>query len=65
MMMTKDGVERDVGPDQLNKYTLAGWIPVTDEQVGEEIIRLKPVAVKNKATVRALDEANDYNKGDE
>jgi hypothetical protein len=62
MIMSKDGVERDVSADQLSKYVAAGWTVATKEQAKEEIIRLKP-AVNNKATATALGEAT--NKGDE
>ena len=53
----------EVSPQQAAKLVRHGWQPVT-EQVGEEVIRLKP-AVKSKATVTALEEANINNKGDE
>lgn len=43
----------------------AGWVRAdSKEQAREEIIRLKP-AVKPKATVRVLDEANANLEGDE
>jgi len=64
--LTKLGMTRYCQPNQLEQHKAAGWSEVTaaKEQAGEEIIRLKP-AVKTKATVRALDEANDTTKGDE
>ncbi len=63
--LTKRGQTRYCQPNELEQHKAAGWQPVTaaPEQAREEIIRLKP-AVKTKATVRALDEANDT-KGDE
>lgn len=63
MKMTKDGVVEEVNSLQIDKYSAHGWIPVVEKiKAVDEVIRLKPT-VKTKATVTALDEAN--NKGDE
>lgn len=61
--MTKNGQTRWCQDYEQSLLESAGWTSVVKEQVREEIIRLKP-PVKTKATVRALDEAND-NQGDE
>ena len=61
--MTKNGQTRWCQDHEQSLLESAGWTSVVKEQVREEIIRLKP-PVKTKATVRALDEAND-NQGDE
>lgn len=66
--LTKHNMIRFAPPDQLEQFKAAGWSEATkqadlfEEKAQEEIIRLKP-PVKTKATVKALDEAND--KGDE
>lgn len=59
----KNNIRRQIKHSDLNQYKDAGW-STSQETAGEEIIRLKP-AVKPKATVRALEEANITNKGDE
>ena len=63
LRMTKHAMERFVLEQDQATMEAAGWTVATKEQAQEEIIRLKP-AVKNKATVTALEEAN-INKGDE
>ena len=63
MQVKRHDETMEVSPQQAAKLLRRGWKPVT-EQVGEEVIRLKP-AVKSKATVTALEEANINNKGDE
>ena len=63
MQVKRHDETMEVSPQQAAKLLRRGWQPVT-EQVGEEVIRLKP-AVKSKATVTALEEANINNKGDE
>lgn len=62
MKYTKDGVVEDIAPEQIKKYQAHGWVKIEEKKVQDEVIRLKPT-VKYKATVKALDEAN--NKGDE
>ena len=63
MKYTKDGVIEDLSPNQIKKYTMAGWAPVVEQVKAEdEVIRLKPT-VKTKNTAKILDEAN--TKGDE
>ena len=59
----KNGVMRSINPKDLESYQDAGW-STSQEQAGEEVIRLKP-PVKSKATVRALEEANINQQGDE
>lgn len=61
--MVKHSMERWVLESDKEILEAAGWTEAKPEQAKEEVIRLKP-AVKNKATVTALDEAN-INKGDE
>ena len=61
--MVKHAMERWVQEQDKEILEAAGWAVAKQEQAKEEVIRLKP-AVKNKATVTALDEAN-INKGDE
>ena len=66
MIVYKDGVEKIIREDRLQSHLDAGWSEskqAKEEQVGEEVIRLKP-PVKTKATVKTLEEAN-INKGDE
>lgn len=66
IQMIKHGVTHQVDAEQKDILLSAGW-QLADTQVKaiEEIIRLKP-AVKNKATVKALDEANNLEtQGDE
>lgn len=66
--LTKKGMTRFCQPNELEQMKAAGWSEANavKEQAREEVIRLKP-AVKYKATVTALEEANDTteNKGDE
>lgn len=59
----KNNIIRQIKDRDLNQYQSAGW-KTSQEQAGEETIRLKP-AVKPKATVRVLDEANANLEGDE
>jgi hypothetical protein len=54
---------RSINPKDQTQYQDAGW-STSQEQAGEEVIRLKP-PVKSKATVRALEEANINQQGDE
>lgn len=61
--MVKHAMERWVLEQDKETLEAAGWAVAKEEQAKEEVIRLKP-AVKNKATVTALDEAN-IDKGDE
>lgn len=63
--LTKKGMTRYCQPNELELMQSAGWseVQAEKEQAGEEVIRLKP-AVKSKATVTAVEEAN-INKGDE
>jgi hypothetical protein len=62
--LTKHNMSRFCQPEQLEQFQKAGWrVPEDKNEAREEIIRLKP-AVKTKATVRAVEEANE-NKGDE
>lgn len=61
--MTKLGMTRYCQDYERDLLESAGWTVDTQEQAGEETIRLKP-AVKTKATVRASEEAN-ITKGDE
>jgi hypothetical protein len=63
--LTKRGMDRYCQPQELEQMQAAGWqtVPAEQEQVREEVIRLKP-PVKSKATVTAVEEAN-INKGDE
>ena len=63
MKVTKEGIERDIKDSRWPEYQAAGWKPVAQEQAGEDIVRLKP-PVKPKATVTALEEANNL-EGDE
>lgn len=68
IQLSKRNMVRFAQPEQLEQFKAAGWKEQTpqadlfEEKAQEEIIRLKP-PVKTKATVKALDEAND--KGDE
>ena len=65
ILMTKNGVEHYVNEQEQDLLLSAGWQQAGSVKAVEEIIRLKP-AVKNKSTVKDLDEANDTtNKGDE
>jgi hypothetical protein len=63
MKLQNQGQIQEVTEAQALKLKRRGWVEVK-EQVGEEVIRLKP-AVKSKATVTALEAANIKNKGDE
>ena len=70
----KHDMTRIVDSGAIETLKAAGWRvknqpeinnqPEVKELAGEEIIRLKP-AVKSKATVTAVEEANITNKGDE
>ena len=69
--LTKKGMTRFCQPNELEQMQAAGWSevnakPAVKEQAREEVIRLKP-SVKYKATVTALEEANEDTiiKGDE
>ena len=66
--LTKKGMTRFCQPNELEQMQTAGWTQVdaVQEQAREEVIRLKP-SVKYKATVTALEEANEDTtiKGDE
>lgn len=63
--MTKHSMTRWCQDYEEELLKSAGWVRAdAKEQAGEEIIRLKP-AVKPKATVRVLDEANANLEGDE
>ena len=67
MQVKRHDETMEVSPEQAAKLLRRGWHPVKEqvkEQVREEVIRLKP-AVKSKATVTAIEEANINNKGDE
>ena len=67
MQVKRQDETMEVSPQQAAKLLRHGWHPVIEqvkEQVREEVIRLKP-AVKSKATVTAIEEANINNKGDE
>lgn len=62
--MIKHGQSRFCQESELAQFKIAGWQPADHkEQAEDEVIRLKP-AVKTKATVRAVEEANEL-KGDE
>lgn len=61
--MTKKSMTRYCQDYEQELLESAGWTVDKKEQAGEEVIRLKP-AVKSKATVTAVEEAN-INKGDE
>jgi hypothetical protein len=63
--MYKNGEAQQVNASEKELLLSAGWSEATDkiEQAREEVIRLKP-PVKSKATVTAVEEANDI-KGDE
>lgn len=63
MKVYKQNIIRDIKPSRWPEYEAAGW-SASQEQAGEEIIRLKP-PVKPKATETALDEANNNLEGDE
>ena len=63
MKMTRDGEVVDFSAKLVRRMSAIGWMPVEEAKADDEIIRLKP-AVKTKATVTALDEANE-SKGDE
>lgn len=65
--MYKNGMSRPAQPNDIERFTSAGWTMTTqpdlfENKAEDEVIRLKP-PVKTKATVKTLDEAN--NKGDE
>jgi hypothetical protein len=62
MKMILDGQVKEFEAKLLRRMSAIGWVPVEEEKADDEIIRLKP-AVKTKATVTALDIAN--NQGDE
>jgi hypothetical protein len=59
----KNDVMRSIVQKDLGTYQDAGW-STSQEQAGEEIIRLKP-PVKSKATATAVEEANIKQQGDE
>lgn len=63
--MYKHEMVRFVQLDDIERLEQAGWVKKQpkQEQAQEEIIRLKP-PVKNKSTVKDLQEAN-IDKGDE
>lgn len=63
MKMTKDGETVEFTAKLVRRMSAIGWVPVEPKKADDEIIRLKP-AVKTKATVKSLDEAN-ITKGDE
>jgi hypothetical protein len=62
MKMILDGEVKEFEAKLLRRMSAIGWVPVEEKKADDEIIRLKP-AVKTKATVTALDIAN--NQGDE
>jgi hypothetical protein len=64
--LTKKGMTRYCQPQELEMMQSAGWAQASasQEQAGEEIIRLKP-PVKSKATATAVEEANINIQGDE
>ena len=68
IQLTKKGMTRFCQPNELEQMQAAGWSETlaVQEQAREEVIRLKP-SVKYKATVTALEEANEDTtiKGDE
>lgn len=66
IIMNKKGMTRSCQDTEQGLLESAGWTRSdSQEQAGEEIIRLKP-AVKTKATVRASEEAKlNFDKGDE
>lgn len=62
----KGSAEKSIHDHKLAEYLEAGWEqikPAEPVKAVDEVIRLKP-PVKTKATVRAVEEAND-DKGDE
>ena len=59
----KNGISRSIQDHDLQTYQDAGWT-TSQEQAGEEVIRLKP-PVKSKATVTAVEAANIKQQGDE
>lgn len=63
MKVYKQNISRDISDHRWPEYEAAGWT-ATQEQAGEEQIRLKP-PVKPKATETALEEANINLEGDE
>jgi hypothetical protein len=63
MKIYKQNISRDIKDSRWPEYEAAGW-SASQEQAGEEIIRLKP-PVKPKATETALEEANINLEGDE
>ena len=62
MKVYKQNISRDILDSRWPEYQAAGW-SATQEQAGEEIIRLKP-PVKTEATEIALDSATNL-EGDE
>jgi hypothetical protein len=64
--LTKHSMTRFCQPNELEQMISAGWKTVDKkDEAREESIRLTP-AVKTKATVRAVEEANETtDKGDE
>lgn len=63
IQMTKKGMTRYCQDYEKELLEAAGWSVAEPVKAEEEIIRPKPT-VKTKATVRAVEEANDI-KGDE
>jgi hypothetical protein len=63
MKVYKQNISRDILPSRWPEYEAAGW-SASQEQAGEEIIRLKP-PVNPKATEIVLDLANNNLEGDE
>lgn len=63
--VVKGDVFKNIHEHKLQEYLEAGWTKESAPSVKavDEVIRLKP-PVKTKATVRAVEEANDI-KGDE
>jgi hypothetical protein len=62
--MLKGNMERYCSEQDQELLKSAGWKPADTEQVGEEVIRLKP-PVKSKATETAVEAANIKQQGDE
>lgn len=67
IIMYKKGMSRPAQPEDVERFTLAGWTtqvePAVTEKADDEVIRLKP-PVKTKATAKTLEEAT-ITKGDE
>ena len=62
--MLKNNMERYCQEQEQTLLESAGWRLADQEQVREEVIRLRP-PVKSKATVTAVEEANINIQGDE